>query len=65
MQLHLNYVTDSKGKQLFVQLPVKEFEQIMADLEELEDIKAYKKAKKNQGKLIPIEEAFALIENEI
>lgn len=59
MNLHLNYVTDNKGKALFVQIPVKEFEQLLEDAEELADIKAYRTAKTKKGKLIPLEEAFS------
>ena len=57
----IQYVTDSQGKPLYVQVPVKEYEKLLADAEELSDIAAYKKAKKKAGRSIPFEEAFELI----
>ena len=43
--LHPKYITDTTGKKLVV-LPVKEFENIMLQLEELDDIRLYDEAKK-------------------
>ncbi|AQG78625.1 hypothetical protein [Spirosoma montaniterrae] len=60
--LHVHYVTDSQGKPLYVQIPVKEYEKLVADAEELADIAAYKKAKKRSGKSVPFDEAFQEIE---
>ncbi len=63
MTLHPQYVTDSKGKAVSVLLPMKEFKSILEELEELEDIKLYDKAKKNDdGVRIPMDEAFRRIE---
>jgi hypothetical protein len=56
--LNVQYVTDSHGKPLYVQVPVKEYEKLLADAEELADITAYKKAKKKAGKTLPFDEAF-------
>ena len=47
MTLHPQYVTDSNGKAISVLLPMKEFKIILEGLEELNDIKLYDKAKKN------------------
>ena len=60
--LNVQYVTDSHGKPLYVQVPIKEFERLIADAEELADIAAYKKAKKKAGKVVPFDEAFREIE---
>lgn len=60
--LNVQYVTDSKGKPLYVQVPVKEYEKLLADAEELADISAYKKAKKKAGKAVPFDEAFRKID---
>jgi PHD/YefM family antitoxin component YafN of YafNO toxin-antitoxin module len=50
--VHPQYITDTAGKKLVV-LPLKEFDSIMEELEELEDIKLYDEAKKNDdGKRI-------------
>ena len=63
MTLHPQFVTDSNGKAVSVLLPMKEFQSILEELEELEDIKLYDKAKKNDdGVRIPMDEAFRKIE---
>lgn len=59
---HIQYVTDHQGKPLYVQVPVKEYEKLVADAEELADIAAYKKAKKKAGKTVSFDEAFRDIE---
>lgn len=60
--LHPQYIKDTAGKSLVV-LPENEFESLLADLEELEDIRLYDEAKKNDtGERISMEEAFDLIE---
>ena len=56
------YITDSSGKKISVVLPVKDFNAIMEELEELEDIKLYDEAKKSNEPSMPIEEAFIMIE---
>ncbi len=58
----VQYVTDTEGKALYVQVPVKEYDRLLAAAEELADIVAYKNAKKNAGKAVPFEEAFREIE---
>lgn len=45
LTLHPQYITDTAGKKMVV-LPAKEFDTIIEELEELEDIKLYDKAKK-------------------
>jgi len=40
------YITDSTGRKISVVLPMKDFKTIMEELEELEDIKLYDEAKK-------------------
>lgn len=47
MTLHPQYITDEEGKKISVVLPMDEFEQIMEDLDELEDIRLYDEAKKD------------------
>ncbi len=59
---HVQYVTDTNGKPLYVQVPIKDYEKLLADAEELADTVAYKKAKKKPGKSVPFAEAFAEIE---
>ncbi|HMG14369.1 MAG TPA: hypothetical protein VK590_02910 [Saprospiraceae bacterium] len=56
------YITDSNGKKISVVLPLKDFNAIMEELEELEDIKLYDEAKKSNEASFPIDEAFKMIE---
>jgi len=58
-----NFVTDKKGRKIAVQLSIKTYEKLLADSEELEDIKEYRKAKKHKGDTIPLEQAFNEIED--
>jgi len=44
--VHPQYINDSNGKKSMVIITVKEFETIMEELENLEDIKLYDQAKK-------------------
>jgi len=56
------FITDDKGKKLAVILPIKDYNEMIEELEELEDIKLYDKAKKDKDEALPIDEAFELIE---
>lgn len=56
------FVTDDHGKKLAVILPIKEYNKMMDDLEELEDIKLYDAAKKGKQEFTDAEEAFMEIE---
>lgn len=60
-----SYVTDKKGRKLAVQIPLKTYEKLISDSEELEDIKEYRKAKARKGDAIPFEQAFKEIEDTI
>ncbi len=58
ISVHPQYITDSEGKKLSVIIGVQEFNNIMEELEELEDIRLYDDAKKDTEPSIPIDEAF-------
>jgi PHD/YefM family antitoxin component YafN of YafNO toxin-antitoxin module len=61
--LHPQYIKDANGNKSMVILPAKEFDTLMEELEELEDIRLYDEAKKNDtGERIPMAEAFRMIE---
>ena len=55
------YIKDTAGKKLVV-LPAKQFDSIMEELEELEDIKRYDAAKKRKQSFVDAETAFKQIE---
>jgi PHD/YefM family antitoxin component YafN of YafNO toxin-antitoxin module len=56
------FVTDNQGKKLAVILPIKDYNKMVDDLEELEDIKRYDKAKHGKQEFIDAEEVFKAIE---
>jgi PHD/YefM family antitoxin component YafN of YafNO toxin-antitoxin module len=60
MNIHPQYITDTVGKKLVV-LPLKEFKNLMEDVEELEDIKAYDKAMKRKQEFIPLDTVISNI----
>jgi hypothetical protein len=62
LTVHPQYITDTAGKKISVILPMKDFKAIMEELEELEDIKLYDKAKQSNEPSIPIDDAFKKIE---
>lgn len=62
ISLSPHFITDGQGKKISVVLPVKDFEAILEELEELEDIKLYDEAKKSNEPSIPIDDAFKKIE---
>lgn len=45
----VQFITDEKGKKTGVFLTMKQYQKLMLELEELEEIKAYDRAKKNAG----------------
>lgn len=58
------FITDNNGKKISVVIPIKKYQLILEDLEELDDIKRYDRAKATADKGLPIEEAFAKIEKQ-
>ena len=60
--IHPQYIKDTAGKNLVI-LPQQEFDTIMEELEDMEDVRLYDEAKKNDtGERIPMDEAFKIIE---
>ena len=56
------YVVDEKGKRRGVLIGMKEYRRILAELEELESIRAYDTAKASKDEAIPFEQAVKEIE---
>ena len=63
MMMHENFVIDKKGRKIAVQVSIRKYEKLLADSEELEDIKEYRKAKTHKSNPIPFEQAFKEIED--
>ena len=57
LTVHPEIVIDRKRKPKAVLLPYSEWNKVMADLEELDDIRAYDRAKARGGEAIPFEQA--------
>ncbi|GGF19035.1 hypothetical protein [Flavobacterium limi] len=57
------FITDDKGNRTAVLLPIKQYNELLEKLEDLEDIKLYDEAKRNDdGFRISIDDAFKIIE---
>ena len=63
MALHPEYVLDNQDNRKAVMLPLKEWEQIVSELEALDDIRAYDLAKEQDSEAIPFEQAVREIEH--
>ena len=60
-----NFVIDKKGRKIAVQLPINVYKKLVADSEELEEIREYREARLNKGEAIPFEQAFNEIETSL
>jgi hypothetical protein len=60
-----NFVIDKKGHKIAVQIPIRVYEKLVADSEELDEIKEYRKAKAHKGNAIHFEQAFREIEEAV
>jgi PHD/YefM family antitoxin component YafN of YafNO toxin-antitoxin module len=62
--LHPQYVIDEQEQRKAVILPVAEWEKIIEELDELDDIRAYDKAKAGPQDAVPLEQAVREIEEQ-
>jgi len=60
--IHPEYVVDKDKHPKAVLLPISEWEQVMDELEELDDIRAYDKAKESAEDSIPLDQAVREIQ---
>ncbi len=60
--MSIRYVTDENGKRVEVILPVEEYERLVEELEDLEDVRIYDEAKaeieREGSEPIPLEQAM-------
>lgn len=54
--LRQQFITDNNGKKVAVLMPIKEYEKILDELEELEDIRLYDEVKARNEESIPLEQ---------
>jgi PHD/YefM family antitoxin component YafN of YafNO toxin-antitoxin module len=59
--LHPEFVVDEKARRKAVLLPLREWKGLMEAMEELEDIRAYDKAKAEADDTAPFEEAVCRV----
>ena len=52
------FITDGKGKKISAIVPIKQYQLWLEELEELEDIRAYDKAKARKEKPLPLRDAI-------
>lgn len=56
--LSATFITDSNGKKISAVLPIKQYQHLLEELEELDDIRSYDKAKARKEKPIPLRDAI-------
>jgi hypothetical protein len=64
LTINPQYITNHKGKKISAVLPIKQFNNILEELEELEDIKLYDESKKDKQPAIARNKALKMIEAE-
>ena len=64
IKLKERYIVDEKGNRVGVLLDIEDYHRLLAELEELESIRAYDAAKASGDEAIPFEQAVAEIERE-
>ena len=64
LKIHQDYLIDENGKKKAVVVPFPEWQKIKEELEELDDIRAYDKAKSKPSEPIPFDEAVQQIRKE-
>ena len=60
--MRTQFITDTKGRKVSVILPMRDYNKMIEELEELADIRAYDEAKANGEESIPFEQAIKEIE---
>lgn len=62
--METQFLTDEKGNRTAVVLPIKKYNKLIEKLEDLEDIRLYDEAKKDDDSYrVSIDEAFKIIED--
>jgi hypothetical protein len=64
ISINPHFITDNHGKKISAILPINEFEMIIEELEELEDIKLYDEGKEESEPSLSRDDAMALLEEE-
>ena len=59
------FIVDENGQRVGVPLDIEAYRQLLEEVEELEAIRAYDAAKASGDEAVPLEQAFAEIENDL
>ncbi len=65
IEVHPEYIVDENSNRKAVIIPFSEWENLIEEMEELEDIRAYDAAKSEEGDTIPFEQAVNEIKSGI
>ncbi len=63
-KLNERYVVDAQGNRVSVVLDIREYQDLLEELEELESIRAFDRAKASGEQAIPFEQAITEIESD-
>lgn len=61
--MQTQFITNTNGKKISAIVPIKEYEQILEQLDELACIKAYDKARLKKQQFIPLKEVLRQLES--
>jgi hypothetical protein len=64
MMLKERFIVDENGTRIGVLLDIEDYHRVLAELEELEAIRAYDAAKTSGDEVLPLEQALAEIEKD-
>jgi hypothetical protein len=59
------FIVDENGQRVGVLLAIEDYRQLLAEVEELEAIRAYDAAKASGDEAVPLEQALAEIKNDV
>lgn len=62
--LRQQFIEDNQGKRIAVLMPIDQYNKILEELEEIDDIRAYDAAKAEEHETIPFDQAVREIEKE-
>jgi PHD/YefM family antitoxin component YafN of YafNO toxin-antitoxin module len=63
IEIHPEYLVDDENRKKAVLLPFSEWKQLLDELEELDDIRAYDQAKKHPSEAIPLEDCIRKLQS--
>jgi hypothetical protein len=64
MMLKERFIVDENGTRIGVLLDIEDYQRVLAELEELEAIRAYDTAKTSGDEVLPLEQALAEIDKD-